>query len=402
MTSGQVYDVIVVGAGPAGSTAARRCTEQGLKTILIEKERIPRPKLCAGMVSAKAINLIPREIPRQLNEGYVQGFRLFSPTLKSIEIASQEPLGMSVSRDRFDAFLVGLALDSGCTFHDSDALVDVTTQKQGVVCQLKSGSFVRGQMVIGADGVAGIVAGKTGIRNNWQKDQIGLCLESRIPATRNDLRRIGKVYELYLIDIPLGYGWVLPKRSSISLGIGGCLAYLKRPQELLASFCQTVSKLKGLKLKFSGFGAHLIPAGGFERKLFSERSILVGDAAGFVDSLSGEGIYYAMKSGLLAADACKKAIDQNDTSPSFLAKHYSADCNKEFGKDLKNALDLTYRIHANYDLFVDVLDSTADSIWIDLARGETTYSALKRKLLPRMMNKLISRKVKSLFRKKGD
>lgn len=402
MASRQIFDVIVVGAGPAGSMAARRCTEQGLTTILIEKERIPRPKLCAGAVSLKAIRLIPRGIPSHLNEESIQGFRFFSPKLRSIEIASQEPLAMSVSRDRFDAFLVSLAVDCGCTFRDSDALVDVKTQKQEVICRLKSGSLVRSQMIIGADGVAGIVAAKTAIRNNWEKDQIGLCLETRIPVTMDDLRRIGKVFELYLIDIPLGYGWVLPKRSSISLGIGGCLAYLKKPQELLVSFIQTVSKLKGLKLKFSNFGAHLVPAGGFERKLFSERTILAGDAAGFVDPLSGEGIYYAMKSGLLAADACKKALDQGDTSPSFLSRHYSVACNKEFGKDLKIALDLTYRIHANYDLFLDVLDSAAGSIWVELAKGETTYGALKRKLLPKMINKLISRKVKSIFNKKGE
>jgi len=388
------FDVIVVGAGPAGAMAAKGCARQGLETVLIEKYKTPRSKPCGGGVSLKAINLIGNKIPEYLVERYVKGFRFFSPSLDSVELISKDPVGISTSRDKFDAFLTEMAVRQGCKFIDSDKVIDISISSDKAICKLQSGRLIEGDIIIGADGANGITARKVGIREQWRKDQVGLCLETTILLDEEKMKRIDpEIFELYFVDIPLGYGWLFPKKSSISLGIGGCLAYLHQPKNILLGFCRNISRLKKVDIEVSQFSAHIAPAGGFKRKIVSDRVMLVGDAAGFIDPLTGEGIYYAMKSGMLAATACKKAIEENDVRASFLETHYSMVCQKAFGKDLEIALDLTYKIHDHFNTFFHLLKSYSDSSWTDLARGETTYKVLRRKMLPSLMVKLLNKKI---------
>jgi len=399
MGLGDCFDVIVIGAGPAGSMAARECARQGLRTTIIEKDRIPRSKPCGGGVSSKALKLIGTRISDDLIERYVKGFRFFSPSLDFVNLTSNTTIGISTFRDKFDAFLTKLAVDQGCELTDSDEVIDMSVLRDKVVCVLRSGRVVEGCMVIGADGANGITARITGIRERWERNQVGLCLETTIALDKERLEDFfdPEIFELYFINIPLGYGWVFPKKSSLSLGIGGCLAYIEQPLKILTDFCSTVSKLKKIDIKIPQFRAHLAPSGGFQRKIVSDKVLLVGDAAGFIDPLTGEGIYYAMKSGLVSANACVRAINENNTSASFLETHYSKICEKEIERDLRIALDLTYKIHDHFATFFTLLRSSSGSYWAALARGETSYSMLRRKLLPRIMVQLLSRRLQRTF-----
>jgi len=381
-----LYDVLVVGAGPAGTMAAKRCAELGLKVILIEKERIPRPKPCGGGVSLKALKLIEADIPEAIVEHYIRGFRLFSPNFEYIEWYSSDYVGISTRRDKFDAFLTKLAVEKGCELIDNSKVVDVIVKKDKVVCKLSDDRLIEGILIIGADGVNSIVAKKTGIRTRWNASELGLCLETTYYIDKKTLEKIvnPEIFELYFINIPLGYGWVFPKKSSLSLGIGGALTHVRNPKNILMNFCLKISKLKKINLKISQYHAHLIPAGGFPRRYVSDRVILAGDAAGFVDPLTGEGIYYAMKSGLIAAETCVNAIENNETSKTFLEYHYSKICEKTFGKDLKIALDLTYKIHNHLNFFFKVLkasESNSNLSWASLAKGDINYRQLRKKLI---------------------
>ena len=298
------YDVIVIGAGPAGSSAAKKCADFGLKTILIEKNTIPRVKPCGGGVSDKALKLIETKIPSTLIEQKVKGFRFFSPSLNSVDLVSNQIVGISTVRDKFDAFLTRLAVEAGSELIQSDGVIDLSTNPDNISCKLRSGRTVYGKIVIGADGANGIASKKTGIRQRWEKTETGLCLESSLPLSPNDMKKIDlEIFELYFIEIPLGYGWLFPKKTSISIGVGGALAYLDDPSKVFRNFCKLISDTKKIKLKIKSYNAHLAPAGGFKRKVVSERAVLVGDAAGFIDPLTGEGIYYAIKSGQIASIA---------------------------------------------------------------------------------------------------
>jgi geranylgeranyl reductase family protein len=391
----------VIGSGPAGSTAAKRCSEQGLRTILIEKSKIPRPKTCGGCVLLKALKQIDQQIPESIIDQQVRGFRFYSKSLASVTLKSEVPVGITTTRDKFDAFLTKLAVDSGSKLCQSNELIDISIKKEGVLCKLKSDDLIMAKMIIGADGANSIVAQKSGIRQKWPNNEVGLCLETTIPLEKSEMEKIDPdILEFYFSDIPLGYVWLFPKTFSVSLGIGGTLASLHKPMEILTDFCSTISRTKKIQLKMSGCHAHLAPTGGFKRKIVTDRVMLVGDAAGFIDPFTGEGIYYAIRSGQLAALACVQSIEKDNFGKNFLEKNYTRICNDDFGKDLKIALNLSHKVHDHLDTFLDALQHNSNSLWFDLATGKTTYRKLQKDLLPKLLHRVVERKIEKMKRPK--
>jgi len=177
---GERFDIAIVGAGPAGAMAAKECARLGLKTALIEKDEINRSKPCGGGISLKALNLIGNKIPKYLIEQYVKGFRLFSPSLDSVELISKDSIGISTTRDKFDAFLINKAIEQGCEFISSDEIIDISILSNKVIGRLKSGRLIESHIIIGADGANSITARKARLRTQWKKDQVGLCLVTTI------------------------------------------------------------------------------------------------------------------------------------------------------------------------------------------------------------------------------
>ena len=372
------FDVAVIGSGPAGSAAARLCAEKGLRTVLIEKSRIPRLKPCAGFISSKALKLINSEIPQSLIDHEVKGLRFYSKSLSSILLESDLSIGISTARDKFDAFLVDLAISSGSQLIQGNGLAEMSIMKDKVECKLRNNELVESKMVIGADGAKSTVAMKSLIRQKWKRDEVGFCLEANIPLTEEEKTKIeSEIFEIYFIDIPMGYGWFFPKKNSVSVGIGGCLAHINQPRDILNNFCKVVSKIKKINLVVSDFSAHLAPAGGFKRQVVAERVMLVGDAAGFIDPFTGEGIYYALRSGQIAANTCVKSIKEENYAKAFLKKYYEDKCEQDFGKDLKIGLNTSFSVQNHFDSFFDALKQNKS--WFDIATGNTNYRNRKEK-----------------------
>lgn len=384
----------MIGAGPAGSAAAKKSTDLGLKTILIEKTKMPRQKPCGGVLSNKTLKLINPKIPENIIDQYIKGVNIYSKTLKAIKLESSTPMGISTTRDRLDSYLVDLAIDSGCTFVQSK-LIDIEIQKNQAKCNLEKIGIIKANIIIGADGVYSTTAQKTGIRQKWKNNEVALCLETKIETKNTD--RIEKdTIELYFIGIPLGFGWFFPKKTTASVGIGGNLVYLKNPRKIFESFLKTMSTTKKIKINTSKLTAHLIPSGGFNRKLTSDKIILAGDAAGFVDPLTGEGIYYAIKSGQLAAITCATAIEEENMKATHLETIYSKICEKEFNKNLKTALQIDYLIHKYQDKFFSSLQNQ-HSTWINLIRGDLTYNQAKTKIIPKLPFIILKQKIASMM-----
>lgn len=390
----ETFDVAIIGAGPSGAAAAKRCADYGLNTVLVEKQTLPRVKLCGGAISIRTLPLIGAEVPEELIEQRIKGFRFYSPALKPIDKISKEIMGISVKRNAFDAFLVGLAVKAGCKLIQANPLSDLSVDEKGVNLTLKNGENITAKLVIGADGVNSLVAKKTNIRQHYLTTQVALCLESNIPLDKKDMAKLNPdLLELYFTNIAYGYGWVFPKRDGVSVGIGGSLAQLRKPKQIFDEFCGTVSGLKGIKIEATTIGAHLEPAGGFNRKVVADRTLLVGDAAGFADPFTGEGIYYAIKSGQLAADTTKEAIKKDRVDSGFLFKNYAKACDKEIGKDLRVALQITQLLQNHIDTFFMGLEQSSGASITNLSTGATTYSELKRKIIPRLLVSLVRSKV---------
>ena len=151
-----MYDVIVVGAGPAGATCARICAREGLKTLLLDKETFPRQKPCAGAVSAQALSLLDFPLPDDVIEKECFGVQIRYHD-RSIVVRKKERIAVLVSRDRFDRVLADKAVESGVQFLMGEKVVDDIETGDAVSVSTDKGRY-EARFLIGADGIHSRVA----------------------------------------------------------------------------------------------------------------------------------------------------------------------------------------------------------------------------------------------------
>jgi geranylgeranyl reductase family protein len=298
------YDVIVVGAGPGGSTAARFCARSGLKTLIIEKEKFPRYKPCGGCLSLKTVHLLDLDL-RPVLETTILGAK-FSYCLKDpFFIELKEPIAFMVMRDRFDQFLKENALEEGAKILEGEKVVKVQEKEKGIEVELANGERFCSHYLIGADGAESIIERSLFLSPHVNNGN-GIAIQSEIPFGPS-IPFPEKELQLVHLDfgqIPNGYGWVFPKKEWLSIGIGGMFRETKKmnPRQYLSLFIKGLAYVPEEKMeKMKG---HILPSFYDERQKVSQgRILLVGDAAHLMDPLQGEGIYYAIRSGMLAAEA---------------------------------------------------------------------------------------------------
>ncbi len=315
------YDVIVVGAGPAGATAARCCARGGLRTLLIEKERLPRYKVCGGCLSLKAIRLLSFDLGSVV-ENVVHGVKFTYVLRDPLLIHSDEPIGFMVMRERFDQFLIDRSLEAGVELAEGKRVLSAVVVGDGIDVEREGDGRLRCHYLIGADGAGSVVARSFSLLPS-QTEAKGIGLQSEIPYERvtqmseQDRRRV----HLDFGRVPNGYGWVFPKKEVLSVGIGGVF----RGGEKVNLQPYFTGFLKDLKLineeKVDRVMGHRLPCFYDEHfKLARDRVLLVGDAGCLMDPLTGEGIYYAIRSGMLAAEAILHAKEKGDPPETFYQK----------------------------------------------------------------------------------
>jgi len=303
------YDVIVVGGGPAGATASRFCAQAGLKTLLIEKEKFPRYKPCGGCLSLKTIRLLDFDF-NPLIENTIYGAKFTYCFKDPFSIKSEKPFAFMVMRYRFDQFLVNKALESGSTILEAEKVVKVEEKEGGVKVELAGGKKFLCEYLIGADGAESIIAKSLSSQNN---DGKGVAIESEIPFG-SALSFPKEELQLIHLDfgiIPNGYGWVFPKKEGLSIGIGGIFREGEKmnPHKYFTPFLNGLTYLNEGKME-RVMGHPLTPFYDENQKVSQGRILLVGDAAHLMDPLMGEGIYYAIRSGMLASEAIIQAKEK--------------------------------------------------------------------------------------------
>jgi flavin-dependent dehydrogenase len=177
----------------------------------------------------------------------------------------------------------------------------------------------------------------------------------------------------------MGYGWVFPHGEYYSVGIGGLASSMGRPREIMLEF-----------LRANGFDGrqrlrgHVIPVGGIRRTLGSGRVLLAGDAAAFMDSFTGEGIAYAIRSGQIAGEVISRALSQGGNSG--LPGQYEAACNEEFGSNLRYSLLLARLMHRFPGVFFKMLAGNQEVIdnFAKVATAGWTYQRYLRWLVSRL------------------
>ena len=286
----KTYVVIIVGAGPAGSMAAYHLAAQGCEVLLLEKDRLPRHKLCAGGLSPKAYRRLPFFID-DLVRARMERIVVWGVCGRGFSLSSKKATIWMIKRDEFDLRLVEEARRQGAQVRDEAKLTAIFQESGRVMAATSVGSY-RGQLLIGADGAESTVAHLADFRR--PKGGFMLALEAEAAVGEDALG------DAALLDfgVPHGYGWAFPKGSTCSLGVE---IFEPEAYRHVAGYLDAFVQRSGLGIRaLAPCRGHRIPTR-VRPKLNAGRVLLAGDAAGVADPFFGEGISYALKSGELAA-----------------------------------------------------------------------------------------------------
>ena len=346
------YDVAVVGAGPGGSTAAKFLSEKGFKVVLIDKDTFPRDKPCGGGLPFRVLEKFKYVNDEKIIESYSYGGFIHSPSLKyKVELQSDEPIVAMTLRKKFDFELVKFAVDKGADFCDGVAVTDLNISKDGAKVFLDNGKVVESEVVVGADGVWSLVAKKAGLRQYGSKP--GMCVLQEYQVGEKILDRFFGKNRLCHIHARfqniVGYGWVFAKKEHLNIGVGEILLgknISDASRNLLNVYKEYIknlqkSKIIPDKLERKKYRGGAVPVKPLE-KTYADRVVLIGDAGGFINPLSGEGIYYAMTTGKIAGDVITEALEAEETNEQFLSR-YQTIWKKGIGKDIDFLIRLAKR-----------------------------------------------------------
>lgn len=287
-----LYDAIVVGGGPSGATTAYFLGEAGWRVLVLEKDTLPRYKACGGGLSARMLTAVFPFSFETVIETRVTSIRYaFGRQAVTLPVAGRAV--STVMRDQFDGYLLARAR---AEVRSGSAVRRVAELSDRVRVELADGSAVEGRWLIGADGANSVVAHALGLR---RRKVLAAALEAEVPARAEVRRRLGDTLHFLLGEIRFGYAWIFPKAAHLSVGI----AALRPPPGELQAGLAAVAARYGLGLQNVPAHGHPIPIYTGREPIATTRALLVGDAAGLADPLSGEGIRLAIHSGRLAAQA---------------------------------------------------------------------------------------------------
>jgi geranylgeranyl reductase family protein len=286
------FDVLVVGGGPAGSTTALRLARAGASVLLADKASFPRDKPCGGGLTMRAVRACPVD-PTPVVEEFVDQVELRFRFRASVVRTARAPVVWMTQRRRLDAFLLDCAREAG---------VEVREQARpelepGSTAFALAGERFEAQVVVGADGANGVTGRHFDLGNDISH---GVAYEGNIGYDRLARDRYARRAVVELAGIPGGYGWVFPKAEHANVGVGAWQVEGPRIREHLARVCAAhgleVSDLEELR-------GHRLPLRRPQTRIAATRALVVGDAAGLVDPVSGDGMYECFVSSRLASEA---------------------------------------------------------------------------------------------------
>ncbi len=302
------HDIVVVGAGPAGSTAGFLLSRLGYDVLLIDKARFPRPKLCGGLLTRKTMRLLRRVLgetvstlrEKHILEYWTKEYEICLRGRSLLKDHADSPFYF-VDRQVYDNFLLEHAMRAGATVIQGERILKIDSTK--LELRTSEQRIVRAHVIVGADGANSVIRrrlieeGK--VRGPRRNERLATGLG--VLVDRGDIGVPVEHPIFFLGIVDWGYAWAFPNREQVMVGLGGL--NVKNRGSFRASFNTLMSILRAAPPDAPKVLGHPIPFGSFLSAPATDNIILIGDAAGLVDPMNGEGIFYAQRSGELAASA---------------------------------------------------------------------------------------------------
>jgi geranylgeranyl reductase family protein len=364
----QNHDVIVVGAGPAGATLAYELARRGIGVLVLEKEKLPRYKCCAGGVTSKTVKLLDFDISEVVEDVVYNvsfTFNLGSPYLGQ----HSQPLIYTVMRDAFDSLLVQRAQQFGTVLMDGQKITQIQVSGDWVEISAADNIF-RSRLVVGADGAYSVVARELGMARD--REYVA-GIESEIVVPKEELAKWKSRVQMDLGCVPGGYAWVFPKRNHLSIGMG-CLT--SKARHLNHHHQKFLNSLGIGNYTITKSSSHLIPTCTKGRLVWQDKALLLGDAAGFADPLTGEGIYNAILSAQLAAPVIENSLAHGKVK----LEDYQEAVDEKIVSELRTARTVS-RFFVRFPRLAFGMLNQNDEVWralCNLMLGEIDYAAIKR------------------------
>ena len=377
-----VFDVIVSGAGPAGSYAAYLLSKRGYSVLLLEKHAFPRVKTCAGGILPRASDSLEFEIPSNIIQKEIRGVSIVKGDFQK-EFRFDKKISVTVIRSEFDDFLMAQASRAGAVIAERQEVMGVD-QNGPVVNVRTNGPSYKARHLVIAEGAASRTAAKVLGPRMSTRMALGLAQEVDSDLDTGDL------FEVFMLDVPTNkldwkcplplMGWMFPKRHGCNIGVGGVgysrTAMVEGARSVFEA-CKTKYGIRGNEQNMSARPIPLSP----RRLLHRGRILAIGDAAGFASPISGEGMSYAFQSARFAADAI--GLDQKENDIKDPLKRYDRWCRDTIVRDMRAASLISPPLHwilgvidvkkfiSNVDDSPEVLDACQR-----IAVGETDWRSL--------------------------
>jgi len=317
------FDVIIIGGGPSGALCGIALQKAGFRTCVIDKSVFPREKLCGGLLTQKSIDLLNLHCPEldfsKLVLEEVDFIELYNHYDKVVEYKVKYPYRLT-DRKIFDYLLISEYKNKGGFLFENARIAKESIDVEQSTIKIGTDEF-HYRILIGADGCNSVVSKKFS-----PKRMDYFCLEGVQPK-RPDEKRLS----IHFGCANVGYGWYFPKKTDYVIGVIGDNHHREIQSQAEAYFSKVASE------KFGNVKGAFIPSGQKFYYLNTRSNVLlVGDAAGFIDPVTGEGLYYAMLSGILAAKAVMKAVENG--SADYLDEY------KQLTKNIRNEVKAAYRL----------------------------------------------------------
>ncbi|MFG2761244.1 geranylgeranyl reductase family protein [Streptomyces wuyuanensis] len=374
-----VWDVVVVGAGPAGASAAYAAAVTGRRVLLLEKAELPRYKTCGGGIIGPSRDALPPGFELPLKDRVHAVTFSMNGRLARTRRSRRMLFGL-INRPEFDAALVrhaekaGAVLRTGVTVSRVEQHGSAVPDRRTVAVVLADGETVLARAVVGADGSAGRIGAHVGVKTN----QVDLGLEAEIPVPATVAEDwAGRV----LIDwgpLPGSYGWVFPKGDVLTVGVISARGEGAATKRYLEDFIARLG-LAGFEPAVSS--GHLTRCRSDDSPLSRGRVLVCGDAAGLLEPWTREGISFALRSGRLAGEWAVRIAEANDAVDARRqALNYAFAIKAGLGVEM----GVGRRMHSVFERRPGLLHAVitgfrpAWKAFSDITRGATTLAGIVR------------------------